>query len=512
MTIAIDTRRRAAVPGGTLHAWQRHGAMLAFAWAALLLLFRHDVGDLAEIYWNSTTYGHCLFVLPVVGWLVWQRREDLAQLTPQAWWPGLAIVAGGAGSWFLGDAAAVGLLRHVGLVLMLQGSVVALLGLHVARGVLFPLAYLGFLVPFGDSLVGPLQDLTVAMIVPLLALFGVPAAVDGVLISIPNGYFEVAEACSGAKFLIAMLAYGALVANVCFVSWKRRAAFLAMAIIVPILANGLRAFGTIYAAWLTSVEAATGADHIVYGWVFFAVVMALVLALAWRWFDRDPDARWFAPERLSPPAFGRIDRNLALAGVLGLAVGAAAVASLIAGRADRLPDRIELPEVAGWTRAPMSERAPWQPHYPGADHFLLGRYVDGRGAAVDLAIIVYSGQREGKEVIAFGQGAIREEDDWVRIEDLPGLQGGSMLRMTLPGGIERETGTWYRVGDALTASANRVKLETLRHKLLGGPQAAVAIHVSAERDGGAQRATIERFLADLGPLDRLADRAAGRAD
>src|SRR3546814_4627504 len=79
------------------------------------------------------------------------------------------------------------------------------------------------------------------MIRPLLQLFGVPAAVDGVLITIPNGYSEVAEACSGAKFVIAMIAYGTLVANVCYVSWSRRAAFMVMALVVPVLANGLRA-------------------------------------------------------------------------------------------------------------------------------------------------------------------------------------------------------------------------------------------------------------------------------
>ncbi|MDQ0837641.1 archaeosortase/exosortase family protein [Sphingomonas faeni] len=56
-------------------------------------------------------------------------------------------------------------------------------------------------------------------------------------------YFEVAEACSGAKFVIAMVAFGVLVANLCFVSWKRCAVFLAVSIILPVIANDLRAFG-----------------------------------------------------------------------------------------------------------------------------------------------------------------------------------------------------------------------------------------------------------------------------
>ena len=264
MTIAFHPEFAAK---GDAHAirWRRHLILLAASWAALLAIFHRDVADLAGIYWNSTTYGHCLFVLPVVGWLVWQRKDDLAKLTPMAWWPGLALVGAGGFGWLIGDAAAVGLFRHAGLVLMLQGAVVTLLGPQVARGMLFPLFYLSFLVPFGDFLEKPLQDLTVAMIMPLLHAFGVPATVDGVLIYTPSGVFEVAEACSGPKFVIAMVAYGALVANVCYVSWRRRAAFLAMAFVVPMITNGLRAWGTIYAAWWTSIEQATGMDHIVYG-------------------------------------------------------------------------------------------------------------------------------------------------------------------------------------------------------------------------------------------------------
>lgn len=490
--------------------WKRHAMLLAGMWAVLLLLFRRDVADLATIYWTNTTFGHCLFIAPVVAWLVWQRRADLPAVRAEAWWPGLAIAAGGGFAWLLGDAAGVALFRHLGLVVMLQGSAVALLGPNVARALLFPLAYMIFLVPFGEGLEKPLQDLTVAILVPLLDLFGVPAHVDGVLITTPNGYFEVAEACSGAKFVIAMVAYGTLVANVCYVSWTRRAAFMAVALVVPMLANGLRAFGTVYAAYLTSPEAATGYDHIVYGWVFFGAVMAGVLAIGWKWFDRDPDAPWFDAAKLQArwPGVARMPAVVALTGLfivsLFMAWGGA-----IAARADALPAKVALPQVAGWTQVPPSRRAEWKPNFPGADHFVMGRYSDGMGAEVDLVLAVYGSQREGKELVGFGQGAIRENDKWVRIEDLPELDGGGAMRMTAPGPVEREVVTWYRVGDVLTPSELRVKAETLKAKLLGGRQRAVAVMVSAEKGELPARAAIKRFLGALGPVEQVADRAAG---
>ncbi|MBX9814229.1 MAG: exosortase [Proteobacteria bacterium SG_bin5] len=500
MTVALDHRQLTAGQG----AWPRHLIALAATAAALLLLFAHDSADLARLYWTSTTFGHCLFIAPVVGWLVWLRRAELVRVTPRAWAPGLAIVAAGGLAWLAGQAAEVALARHLGLVVMLQGAVVTLLGPAVARALLFPLLYALFLVPFGEGLEPPLQRVTVAMTLPLLHLAGVPARVDGVLITIPGGYFEVAEACSGAKFVLAMFAFAVLVANVCYLSWARRAAFLAVSLLVPVLANGLRAFGTIYAAHLTSVEAATGFDHIVYGWLFFALVMAAVLALGWRWFDRDPDAAWIDPARLPRVTRGVIAPGLAAALTLTTAAAFPAWAQAIAARRDTLPARIDLPAVPGWSRVGMSRAAPWSPHYPGADHFLIGRYADGRGQAVDLAIAVYAAQRDGAELVGFGIGALRENDRWVKVADLAPIAGGAAMRLTAAGPVERVVASWYRVGGTLTASPARVKLATLRARLLGGRQAAVALHLSAEGKGAG--AAIAAFARALGPLDALADR------
>ena len=493
--------------------WRRHSIVLLIVAALLIALFRHDVSALTTIWWTSTTFGHCLFIAPVVTWLVWQRREGLSQIMPTAWLPGLALVALGGLGWLLGDAGGVALARHLGIVLLLQGAVLTLLGPNVARALLFPLAYSLFLVPFGEGLEQPLQTATVAMTMPLLHLFGVPAQVDGVLITIPGGYFEVAEACSGAKFVIAMIAYGALVANVCFVSWRRRALFMIVAVVVPVLANGLRAFGTIYAAYLTSVERATGFDHIVYGWLFFAAVMAVTLAVGWRWFDRAPDAPVFDPHDLQTLPRWRVDTILAAAFVLATAAAFPAWSAAIAGRAQALPSQIALPDVPGWHRAVPATRAAWAPNYPGADHLLFGRYADDSGDAVDLAIAVYGSQREGKELVAFGVGPLREDDRWVRVADLPDLDGGSVIRVTAPGPVERQIVTWYRVGDVLTHRGAIVKLETLKAKLFGGPQRAVAVHVSTEIvPGHDPRATMQRFLTALGSVEHVADRSAGMPD
>jgi EpsI family protein len=251
-------------------------------------------------------------------------------------------------------------------------------------------------------------------------------------------------------------------------------------------------------------------DHILYGWVFFALVMAAVLAIGWKWFDRDPDAAWLDPMTLQTPPTRRIEAPIASLLVLTVASLFLGWSSLNAARAAPLPARVELPQVPGWERTGLSTRAAWTPNYPNADHFLIGRYMDARGRAVDLAVAVYANQYEGKELVGFGIGAIRENDRWVRIEGLARADGGQALRMVGPARVERETVTWYRIGGELTGSGNRVKLATLKNKMLGGDQAAAAVLVSAEQDAdGRAHAAIEDFLRALGPVNVFADRMTG---
>jgi exosortase A len=211
---------------------------------------------------------------------------------------------------------------------MLQGATVALLGPRVAAGLLFPLGYMLFLVPFGDEIIPMLQAITARLAVALTHLSGVPAALDGVFNDTPGGLFEVAEACSGVKFLVAMVALGTLVAHLCFARWKRRAALMLAAVLVPVLANGVRAWGTIYIAQSQGIAFAAGFDHIVYGWIFFALVMAAVLGAAWRFFDRSPDDRLVDPEAIAADPFlarlaaFRMGGWHALAAILALAAAA----------------------------------------------------------------------------------------------------------------------------------------------------------------------------------------------
>ena len=335
--------------------WQRHLAAPALLAAAILALFWRDAADMAGIWWNSSTFTHCLLMVPMIGWLVAQRTQLLRPLIPAFWWPALVWMAGAGCVWIVGEAAGVALFRQLGLVLMLQGAVGVALGEKLVRGLLFPLAYMLLLVPFGEELVPLLQTFTAHISVALLRLSGLAAEMQGVFITTPAGFFEVAEECSGVNFLIAMLAYAVFAAHLCFKSWMRRILFVAAALATTILANALRAYGTMLAAEIWGIEAAGGIDHIFYGWIFFGLVILIVMLAARRWFDRPAndvavDVRGLdGPIRFTGP--GRAVLPVALL----LPLLFAGWGLLVAGRSAPLPPTMAVEAPPGWRDARVGE-------------------------------------------------------------------------------------------------------------------------------------------------------------
>lgn len=492
----------------TLAGWRAHLAALCVLAVTILGLFHRDAAAMASIWWNSSTYEHCLVIVPIIGWLVWQRAPLLKAIEPRAWpLPLLWIAIGGLG-WLIGEAAGVSLARQLGLVMMLQGTVAAMLGRGATAGLVFPLFYALFLVPAGDGMIPPLQTITAKLCMLFLAIVHVPATIDGVFITTPAGLFKVAEACSGAKFLVAMIALGVLVANLGFRSWGRRAAFMAVCIVVPILANGLRAFGTIWIAQYRGAQAAEGFDHVVYGWFFFGGVIALVLALSWKFFDRPADAPPFdLPRAEREAAKQRAIWPLVPAAVITLAVATAAPvwSHIVASDGAAKQVTLTLPSPQGWTKIEATRS--WRPRFDGATLLMQG-YRNAAGQQVDLAVAYLSAQDEQRSLVGYGHGAVDPQGPWSWTSDQPAPSDRRAELILAPGQHPRTVVSFYDVGEAVTGSPARVKMETLRRRLLGGDQRAMALLVSADEAQGG-RAAVDRFLADLGPVQPALTTIAG---
>ena len=496
-------------------AWVRHGCALALATLALIAVTHRAWFAMAHQWWNISTYNHILFVPLIAGWFVWLRRDELAKLTPQAWWPGLALLFAALFVWVIGSLAEIDIVAQAGVVLALQALVPILLGLRVARMLLFPLLYLCFLVPFGDALVPALQMVTAVITIHLTRLSGIDAAIDGVFIDTPAGLFEVAEACSGVKFLVAMAALGVLVAYACFRSPRRRAVFLAAAFALPILANGVRAWGTIAIAQALGIEFAQGFDHVVYGWVFFALVVAALLAASWRWFERVPEETGPSAEQvIANPMLSRLS---AFGAPLGLVGGAAVGLILLAGAWNAFAITSSAPDssleavrpmaVPGWNRVAIEPETVWEPVAQGADRRVRARFEDPAGRQVDLFLARWDGTPGDHDPSAAGQDEPADRTAWRRIGPGHAVPTARTSRWSAPGEPERLAETRYRIGDLTTGSSARYSLARLRHRLVFASPATMMLVLSTEDD----RAALEAFRSAMGEPGVWIDRSAGIA-
>ena len=245
------------------------------AWGAL---FRTEIEAAVGIWSTSTAYSHCWLVLPIAIWLAWVRRERLVGQVARPAWLAFLAVPWIFLAWFLADRLGLMEGRQLAAMALMFAWFLAVFGVPLTRAFAVPLGYLIFLVPFGAFLVPLLQHVTAWMIVGGLWMLGIPHFADALIIEIPAGIFWVAEACAGLRFLIASVAFGALYAAVMFRSPGRRIAVMILAMIVPVLANGVRAFGIVLLGHHLGSAEAAAADHLIYGWVFFTLVILLLIA------------------------------------------------------------------------------------------------------------------------------------------------------------------------------------------------------------------------------------------
>jgi len=478
-------------------AGQRLIAPLLLA-ATLAVAFFPAWQSMAQIWWTTVTYHHGFVVAPVALALIWMERKALAGLPIRFEPLALVPLAGFACLWLLGEAGAAQLLQHIGVVGLLVSGLVAILGRHIARVIAFPLLFLFFMVPFGDFLVPFLQDITARFSVMLLRALDIPVFHNGIMIDLPNGRFEVAEACAGIRFLIANVVVAAVFAHLSYRRWWKWLVFMALAVVIPILANGLRAFGIILIAHLTDNEYAVGVDHLVYGWGFFTVVMLIVLFVGNLFADKPLAAAAPTPALTSAP------RRIGIAGTVALAVivlAPPAYAYLVMRTPADLPT-VTLPpppEVVGWTR--VDAPGDWQPQLANTDARAVWAYRQD-AAVADLAIGYWAFERQGAEAV-YHANRMADNESWTRI----GVGRHRLSIADLPTTVQRERMQsyidyravlwWYWIGGSFTADTITAKLLQVRDRLLGRHRPAAIVALSARYADSPEEAhkIIEQFLA-----------------
>jgi len=505
------TAASAAYIAGPVLPWRMATILVLATITVMLAIYQQTVLSTVAIWQRSETFAHGFLIFPISIYLIWTKRKPLAEITPRPDLRGLLVLAGLGFGWLFSDAGSVLVIAQYCLVAMIPVAVWALLGAQVAHAIAFPLGFLFFAVPAGEFLIPHMMNFTADFVVAALQLTGIPVYREGLFFTIPSGQWSVVEECSGLRYLIASFTLGSLYAYLTYRSARRRLIFAALSLIIPLIANGLRAYMIVMIAHLSNMKLALGVDHLIYGWVFFGVVMLLLFWIGALWRedqeDHPPGEVRSSTSAANTPT---PSRAFVMASIAIIAV--AALWPAYAAYLDSRPVKtgglqIELPDsMNGWIKqnAPLSD---WQPHYIEPDAHTRQTYLKD-GMAVSLYVGYYRTQRQGATLITSQNHMVAQKHPvWRNVGEAPrviSLSGrNETIQQTLLRAPDKRllVWNWNSLAGTYTVNPYLAKLLLAKARMLGQQDDGAAIIIDSPYEDTPESAALalKAFIQDMLP-------------
>lgn len=478
------------------------------ALAAWLALVYASLWSAIEIWIGNEIYNHCLIVIPASIYLIYEKRLTLDWSQAKMSWLAVFIFVSQLILFVLGAAADIQLFQHIAIFSMLPTLVWIFIGNKLAWILKFPLVFVLFSVPVGEELIPFLQEITADMSVYMLEMTGIPLFRSGLFIEIPQGKFLVAEACSGVSFLIASIVLGNLYAYMNLVSWQRRLFFVCLSIVFPILANSIRVYGIIYVGYSTNMEHAVGADHLIYGWFFFAFVLVCLFLLGEMIrrnesknlkklvaensiSDLNTDPNLKKQEKMT------VFKPIALVVLLLSLVLSHVQTYRMSTGIKPAADSISI-DLGDFEEVNHLHRLQWIPRYIGYSYQKL-YHLQADSFNFDLYYAQFDGS-DGELVSSLNR--LYEQDRWTLVKrNKLKLNKISVQQefITSSVGVEKTILYWYVVGDEIMSSYKDVKIAQLIQKLKGNEVSSAIIAVAVDIDPNEPQSIdrLEQFASQI---------------
>lgn len=493
----------------TASRWRATLITTATVFMVLLLVFYATVEGMVHIWYRYETYTHGFVILPITLWLVWQKRAHIAAYTPQPTSAFLVLVAVGLFTWAIARLVGVQVVEQLAMVGVLSASVATLIGWQVAKFLTFPLLFLFFAVPMGEDLVPPMMEYTATFTVAALKLTGIPVYRDGLWFSLPSGNWSVVEACSGVRYLIASITLGVMYAYITYHTLWKRLVFIALSAIVPIIANGVRAYMIVMIGHLSKMEYAVGVDHLIYGWIFFGVVMFVLFWIGSYWQEEDEPPQFVAPPRVLASGAVRV-RVMSLAGLILVAASLTVwAASQAQSSVVRMAAPLGVPQkIASWTK--VVEPPLWSAAHLPTEHVVATRYRSGTDE-VQLFVVLFPQQHQGVEAISNENEVAEDLYRYARMGTTTAKMGSDQIAVNQARAIvnvgddrfEHLVWQWYRVAGHSLINRYEGKAREAIARLYPGRADGAWIAVTTpydQEDVEKSRQRLAAFVQEMAPL------------
>ena len=271
-----------------LHQQQREhsgvviGSLLATILLGLITTLYYEIfAGLLYDWDNDPNYSHGFIVPFMSAFFVYERWTRLRELPIQPNIFGIPILILGMAMLVIGSVGAELFAQRVSFIVVITGLTMLILGKRMLVTLSLPIVFLLFMIPLPAIVVNtiafPLQIFAAQSASFCLFNLGIPVLREGNLIFLAGTTLEVAEACSGLRSLVALLALGTVYGYFSQRQLWKRWALVLLSIPIAIVANALRVTGTGILANYWGTEAAEGFYHTFEGWLVFVVAFILLL-------------------------------------------------------------------------------------------------------------------------------------------------------------------------------------------------------------------------------------------
>ena len=444
--------------------------------ASILLAFAGALRQMIGIWQTSDTYAHGFLVAPIAAYLVYGLRARLAAAPQQvAPWALLPVVLAGAGG-ALAQLADIASLQQLAMVALLVCALWFLVGTAWLKIAWFPCLFLFLAVPFGDELTPMLIDHTADFVVAALRVSGVPVYREGTSFVIPSGSWSVVTACSGMRYLMATITVGSLFGYLNYRSPWKQGVFVLFAIGVAILANWLRAYGIVMLGHLSDMRLATGADHLVYGWVFFGLIIFLLTSVGGLW--RDPQ---LAPAQTPLARQSGVTLPALLALLLALQVAPLIVRASTTRPPLALAEGVPTLQLDDWEVVPAPAPT-FSPQYAGTPTLRQGAFRQSE-QTLGWQVAWYAQQSQGEELLNHANRLVQESKDaWFMLRRRVRTTGSAAVPEVIQTVLKARDSErvmvvwqWYWLDGATATNALAVKWLGVRGQLRGQGNAGAAV-------------------------------------
>lgn len=475
--------------------WQKPLAGLVVTTVACVMTFWKTWSSIVLTWANTETFAHGFIVAPISLWLVWTRRNLYRNLQPAPSPTGLIFLAVCGAIWLISDLVHTLVISQWAVVGVLICSFWTLLGNRTTNAMLFPILFLFLMVPFGEDFVPFLMEYTATFVVTMLRLTGISVYREGLHFTLTTGNWSVIDACSGIRYLIASITLGAVFAYLNYNSYKKRAWLMLASVLVPILANGFRAYLIVMIGHLSNMKLATGVDHLVYGWVFFGLVMLLLFYIGSFWQDppleKGPSTMIETGEpALSYPSVAAVSAAI----ILCFAIWPMASTWMInkQGAHVEIPQQILQPQTHRWQNGqhPIWN---WQPEFTGVAASAQNYLFDGE-STVGIYAANFGDEARG-ELINSQNYLVSPKNRIWQVSEMHGLtvhwpdEKSITANETLLSGASMDLLVlhWYRIGSVNTANGYYAKWLQLLKRLSGDTSPELKIVIYTETPHGDYR-------------------------